>query len=145
MMCGERGRSSWNAEDGAGGQRVKPSAPLNVGQARWPRRHEAIAEAELLTQRHALRFLDQQRVGAAVDRVAVNLSLMMTPPARLLRSRARTDASPRQLECCSQPGDAAADDRQHIDVCCGQMERHRDQNVSIKRRFENAPESTARE
>ena len=52
---------------------MQPSAALDVGEARRLGRNEPIAEAELLAERDAVRLLNQQRVGAAVDREAVDL------------------------------------------------------------------------
>ena len=78
---------------------------------------QAIAEPELLAERDAFRLLREQRVGAGVDREAVDLLAQddAAGPRRALEDRER-HAALVQLVAGGQPGDAAADDDDIDDI-----------------------------
>ena len=96
----------------AAGSAMQPPAALDVGEARRLGRDEPIAEADLPAQRDRLGLLDQQRVGAAVDREAVDLFAEDDAAgARRALEDDERDAAARELVRRRQPGDAAADDR----------------------------------
>jgi len=62
-----------DAEDRSRRQRVKASVPLDECEARQLGRRQQAAQAQLLAQFDAFGLLDEQCVGAAVDRVPVDL------------------------------------------------------------------------
>ena len=100
-----------DAEHRCGGQRVQPSAALDVREARRLGRDQAIAEADLLAERDAFGLLNQQRVGAAVDGVAVDLFAddHAAGAGRALEHD-EGGAVPRELVGGREAGDASADD-----------------------------------
>src|SRR4029079_5265908 len=91
----------------------------NVGEPRGSGRDQPIAEAQLTAQRHAVRLLDEQRVGSAVDGVAVNLlAENHAAGARSCLQQHEWMAAQMQFVSGRESGDAAADDddRRHETV-----------------------------
>ena len=81
----QRSQPGGHAEGQAGGQRPEPAPGEYVG-ASAPRRHELVLQAELPTQRQGLGPPGQERVGAEVHPLAVDLPgahLPAEPVARL--------------------------------------------------------------
>ena len=94
------------------GSGMQTSAALDEREARRLGRHEPIAEAELLAERDAVGLLDEQRVGPAVDREAVDLLAEDDAAGARRALEQRRTSTPRcvQLVGGAEPGDAAADD-----------------------------------
>ena len=90
---------------------MQPAAALDVRHARQLRRHEPAAEPELLAERDPFRFLNQQRVGTAVDGEAIDFFAEdhAAGPRRAVEHDER-HASSRQLVRRGQPGNPRADD-----------------------------------
>ena len=90
---------------------MQAAAALDVGEARRLGRDEPIAQAELLAERDRLGFLNQQRVGAAVDREAVDcFADDDAAGARRAFEHHERDAAARELVGGGETRDAAADD-----------------------------------
>src|SRR5262249_58568718 len=86
-------------------------AAWNMGAAGRRGRHERASEAESLAKRDRVRFLNQQRVGPAVDREAADLLAEdHAAGARRLFEDDEGQAPPRQLVGRREARDSAADD-----------------------------------
>src|SRR5207244_11614870 len=87
---------------------------LDIRDARQLRRYQTAAETELFAERDACRFLNQQRVGAAVDREAADVFAEdHAAGARRAFEDDERETAPMELVRGREPRDAAADDR-HI-------------------------------
>src|SRR5581483_2266066 len=107
----ERSPLRGNAEDRRSRERVQRAAALDVGEARQLGRHQAIADPELLAQLDAVGFLNQQRVGTAVEDEAVDrLAEDDAAGARSALEHDERDAASVQLVRRREPRDAATDD-----------------------------------
>ncbi len=81
------------------GQRVKTAVALDEREARRLGRDQPVAEPELLAELDAVGLLDQQRVGSAVDGVAVDL--FAQDDAADARDRSRAARTARAGDCSS--------------------------------------------
>src|SRR5262245_44501481 len=90
---------------------MEQSAALDVREARRNGGDEPIAEPELLAQRDALALLEDQRIGAAVDRETVDLLAEDDAAgARSFFEDQKGHVAARQLIRGCEPRDSAADD-----------------------------------
>jgi hypothetical protein len=94
---------------------MKSTVPLDVREPRDVGRHETIAQSELPAQFEALRLLDEERIGAGVDCVTIDLFAQdhSAGPRGPLDDYG-CQAAPVQLERRGESRDSAAGD-EHVD------------------------------